>query len=140
MAPLPSRRTGSAGSAGSAAALAALLLAAGTTHLMVPRFYEPLIPSGLGSPSAWVIGSGVAELVCGLAVAVPATRRAGALAAAALFVAVFPGNVVMALRSRPGARRLAEHRLVAWGRLPLQVPLVRWALAVAGSAGRVTAS
>lgn len=114
----------------SALALAATLLSAGVLHLVAPRPFEDLVPERLGSARAWVLGSGVAELACGAAVAVPATRRVGGLAAAALFVAVFPGNVTMALKSRRGSRRLARNPAVAWGRLPLQVPLVLWARAV----------
>lgn len=116
-----------------AAGLAASLAAAGTLHLVRPRIFEGLIPSALGSPRAWVYGSGVAELTCAAAVAVPATRRVGGIATAALFVAVFPGNVKMALDSHPGARSWARQPAVAWGRLPLQVPLVAWAWQVARS-------
>lgn len=127
----------SAGSAGSAVGLAAVLLVAGATHLVAPQVYDGLIPSALGRPRPWVLGSGLAELACGVAVAVPGTRRQGALAAAGLLVAVFPGNVVMALRSRPGVARAAHRPALAWGRLPLQVPLVLWALAVADRAPRL---
>ncbi|WNB85369.1 MauE/DoxX family redox-associated membrane protein [Cellulomonas sp. ATA003] len=111
--------------------LAALLTAAGVTHLTHPRLYDRLVPRWLGRPRAWVLGSGVVELACAAAVAVPRTRHAGALATAGLFVAVFPGNVQMALDSRPGARSWARRPVVAWGRLPLQVPLVLWAWRVA---------
>lgn len=119
-----------------AAGLAALLLAAGTTHLVAPQIYEGLIPRRLGNRRAWVLGSGVAELACGVAVAVPGTRRLGALAAAALFVAVFPGNVEMARKTRPGRGHSALRTAVVWGRLPLQVPLVGWALRVASTSRR----
>ena len=118
----------------SAPALAALLGTAGVTHLVRPRLYEPLIPPRLGPARPWVIGSGLTELACAVAVAVPATRRVGALASAALFVAVFPGNVQMALDSRAGSRSWARRPVVAWGRLPLQVPLVAWAWRVARDA------
>ncbi|GII98477.1 putative membrane protein [Sediminihabitans luteus] len=118
-----------------ALALAGALTATGVLHLVRPRTFEPLIPRRLGSPRAWVLGSGVAELACAAAVAAPATRRAGGLATAALFVAVFPGNVTMALASHPGARSWAMRPAVAWGRLPFQVPLVAWALRVARTAG-----
>lgn len=127
---------GRAGSRGSAGALAALLLTAGTTHLLRPRPYERLIPRSLGRPRAWVLGSGVAEIACGVAVAAPRTRRHGALATAALFVLVLPGNVVMALDSLRGSHGTA-YRAAVWGRLPLQVPLVLWALAVAQRPQRV---
>jgi len=62
-------------------------------------------------------------------VAHPRTRAAGGLAAAALFAAVFPANVQMAGDWR---RASPAHRAVAYGRLPLQVPLVWWGLRVAG--------
>lgn len=114
-----------------AAGLAAVLLAAGTTHLVAPRIYEGLIPRRLGNPRAWVLGSGVAELACGIAVAVPRTRRQGALATAALFVAVFPGNVEMARRTSPRRGHSTLRTAVVWARLPVQAPLVAWALRVA---------
>jgi uncharacterized membrane protein len=112
----------------SALALAALLAAAGTTHFAVPHAYDLIVPRWVPGPArAWTLGSGAAELACALAVARPTTRRLGAAAAAVLFVAVFPANVQMALDWR--ARPLPE-QLVAYGRLPLQIPLVLWALRV----------
>lgn len=108
----------------SAGRLAALLAGSGVLHLLVPKPYERLIPPVLGRPRAWVYGSGVAELACAAAVAVPRTRRPGAQASAALLVAVFPGNIWMAVR--PGR----VPRWLAVARLPLQLPLVLWALKV----------
>jgi uncharacterized membrane protein len=105
--------------------LAALLVGAGATHFVRPELYDSLVPPLLpGSARAWVYGSGVAELAVGAAVAAPRTRRQGALAAAGLFVAVFPGNVYMAFE--PGD----VPRWAALLRLPLQVPLVLWAVQV----------
>lgn len=83
-----------------------------------------------GGPRAWTYLSGLAELACATAVANGRTRRAGAPAAAGLFVAVFPGNVKMAVDWR---HRPLPQRTIAYGRLPLQVPLVLWALRVARS-------
>jgi uncharacterized membrane protein len=119
-----------AGRTFAAAALAVLLAAAGVLHLVRPRPFERLIPGPLGNPRRWVLGSGAAELACAAAVAHPRTRRVGGLATAALLVAVFPGNVKMALDSRPGAQSWTNRPAVAWSRLPLQIPLVGWALAV----------
>jgi uncharacterized membrane protein len=133
---MPTRAAPTGGSA-SALSLTALLAVAGVTHLVRPRLYERLIPPWLGDPRPWVLGSGLAELVCAAAVAAPRTRRTGALATGALFVAVFPGNVQMALDSRRGADggwSWARRPAVAWGRLPLQVPLVLWAWRVARAA------
>lgn len=115
--------------------LAALLAVAGTSHLVKPALYRPLIPRALGDPAPWVLWSGVAELACGAALVSPRTRRPAALACAALFVAVLPGNVTMAADAH--RRRSAPAvRAVTLARLPAQVPLVWWALRVAGRARR----
>jgi uncharacterized membrane protein len=108
--------------------LAALLGGAGALHFTSPQAYDGLIPPFLPAPRAWIYASGVAELACAAAVAVPRTRRLGGLATAALLVAVFPGNLWMVVE--PGG----VPRWAAVARLPLQVPLVLWALQVARDA------
>ena len=119
-------------SARSARLLAGLLATAGATHFLQPKLYDAIVPKSLpGSPRTWTRASGVAELALAAAVALPATRRAGGLLTAGPFVAVFPANVKMAYdwRHRPTALKAA-----AYGRLPVQVPLVLWALKVSRSA------
>ncbi len=108
--------------------LAALLGGAGALHFATPQAYDGLIPPFLPAPRAWIYASGVAEVACAAAVAVPRTRRIGGLATAALLVAVFPGNLWMVVE--PGG----VPRWAAVARLPLQVPLVLWALQVARAA------
>ena len=105
--------------------LAVLLAGAGVLHFARPEFYDALIPPFLPNPRAWTYGSGVLELAAAVAVALPRTRRAGGYATAALFVAVFPANVYAAVE--PGDLP----RWAAVARLPLQVPLVLWAVQVA---------
>jgi uncharacterized membrane protein len=112
-----------------ATGLALFLATAGISHFAKPTMYDAVVPRSLpGSPRTWTYLSGVAELVVATAVAVPRTRRAGALAAAALFVAVFPANIKMA---RDWRRRPPAHRAAAYARLPLQAPLIWWAWRVA---------
>src|SRR5690242_18234934 len=78
-------------------ALAGFLAAAAVTHFAVPRQYDAIVPRSLpGSPRTWTYASGVAEFAVAAAVAHPKSRRRGGLAAAALFVAVFPANLKMA--------------------------------------------
>ncbi len=118
--------------AASARNLVTLLGSAGVLHFVAPRPFDQIVPQGLpGGPRTWTYLSGVAELACAAAVAAPRTRRLGALASAGLFAAVFPANVKMAIdwRDRP-----APLRTVAYARLPLQIPLVLWALKVARDA------
>ncbi len=110
--------------------LAAVLAGAGVLHFVRPEFYDAIIPPFLPYPRAWTYGSGLLELACAAAVAAPSTRKAGGYATAALFVAVFPANIYAAIE--PGDLP----RWPAVARLPLQIPLVLWALQVARDAGR----
>lgn len=112
--------------------LAGVLGTMGVLHFAVPKPYDGLIPRSLpGSRRAWTYGSGVAELAVAAAVAAPRTRRLGGLAAALLFLGVFPGNVKMAVDARTAP---APRRALAWARLPLQWPLIAWALKVRDNA------
>ncbi|MFG1883498.1 hypothetical protein [Micromonospora sp. NPDC049102] len=118
---------------GEAVALAGLLATAGVTHLLRPGYYDPIVPRTLPGPARlWTYASGFAELAVAAAVAHPATRRTGGRAAAALFVAVLPANVKMAVDWR---HRRPTRRAIAYGRVPMQIPLIWWALRVA-RAGR----
>src|SRR3954470_24125191 len=82
----------------SALLLAGVLGSAGTLHFATPRFFDDLIPQWLpGRARTWTYGSGVLELATATLIGAPTTRRRGGLAAAALFVAVFPGNITMAV-------------------------------------------
>jgi uncharacterized membrane protein len=118
-----------------AAVLAVLLGGAGATHFLRPRGYDRIVPAGL-PPRTTTLASGIAELGIAAGLAVPATRRAAGLAAAALFVAVFPANVKMARDLLDSPRSTRSSRLVAVVRLPLQAPLVAWALRVGRHAPR----
>jgi uncharacterized membrane protein len=116
----------------SALALAVLLGAAGVTHFAKPTPYDAIVPRALpGKPRTWTYVSGAAELAVAAAVAAPKTRKVGGLLAAGLFAAVFPANVKMAVDYR---NRGPRAKAIAWGRLPLQLPLIAWALRVGRSA------
>ncbi|CAL9347911.1 DoxX family protein [Streptomyces sp. enrichment culture] len=112
--------------------LAGLLATAGVAHFAAPRPFDAIVPDALpGKPRTWTYASGAVELALAAGLALPRTRRTAALATAAFFVGVFPANVKMAAdwRHRPTPQKAA-----AFGRLPLQVPLVLWARGVARNA------
>ena len=115
-------------SAPAAQRMAALLVAMGTLHFVAPKPFDSIIPAELpGSARFYTYASGVGELATGALLAVPRTRRLGALAAVALFIAVFPGNVNMV---RLWWDKPWPMRIVAIARLPLQIPMITWALRV----------
>ncbi|MGW4483459.1 DoxX family protein [Amycolatopsis sp. NPDC004368] len=114
--------------------LAGFLASAGAMHFLRPKQYDALVPEELpGSRRTWTYASGAAELGVAATIALPKTRRLGGLAAALLFVAVFPGNVKMALDFER-TRKPVQARAAAWFRLTAQWPLVKWALAVRDNA------
>ena len=107
-----------------AAGLVVLLTSTGILHFTVPAQFDAIVPEQLpGTARTWTHLSGAAELV----IAAPRTRRIGGLLAALLFVAVFPANVKMAI---DWSDQPAWMRALAYARLPLQIPLVLWALLI----------
>ena len=114
----------------SLAGLARVVGGSGVLHLVAPKGYQRIVPAPLAQwREAVVLISGVAELSCAGLLLVPRTRRLGAWASAALLVAVFPANVQMALDGGyADAPFPGNNAVAAWLRLPLQVPLVWWAL------------
>lgn len=109
--------------------MAGALGAMGILHFVRPEPFDTLVPDELpGSARSYTYASGVAELAVAAGLAVPQTRRAAGWAAAALFVAVFPGNVNMV---RLWWNRPLGYKLIALLRLPLQWPMIAGALKVA---------
>ncbi len=107
--------------------LIAILSMSGVLHFGRPGPFIAIVPRSLPRRAELVAISGAAELACAGMLAYPAARGIGGPITAALFVAVFPANVSMALRS--GARS-PWYRAVLWLRLPLQIPVVLGALRV----------
>jgi uncharacterized membrane protein len=111
--------------------MAAMLLGIGTLHFLAPKPFDSIIPAELpGSPRFYTYASGVAELGTAGLLLSPKTRRFGALAAVALYVAVFPGNLNMVRLWFKDPTKPLFMRLVALARLPLQVPMVTEALKI----------
>jgi uncharacterized membrane protein len=109
--------------------IAALLFGVGTLHFVAPKQFDDIIPVELpGSARFYTYASGVAELVIGALLLPLQTRRLAALAAAALFLAVFPGNVNMC---RLWWGKPWPMRILALARLPLQIPMITTALKIA---------
>lgn len=117
--------------------MAIMLLITGAGHFIVPRPVNDLVPSFLpGDPRAWTYTSGLAEIVVALLLLAPlykkvagrAIRLWGAYLALALFIAVYPANINMAIE---WSSRDMPEPLLAYARLPLQFGLFYWAWALA---------
>ena len=117
--------------------MAIMLLITGAGHFIVPGSVDQLVPAFLpGEPRIWTYLSGVAEIVIALMLLAPLGKRIagnsirlwGAYSAFALFIAVFPANINMAIQ---WSSRDMPEPLLAYVRLPLQFGLFYWAWALA---------
>jgi uncharacterized membrane protein len=111
----------------------ALLLAAifyvvaGTLHFLRPEFYLKIMPPYIPWHAAMVEISGFFEILGGVGLLIPRTRRAAAWGLVLLLIAVFPANLYMATNPiETGATSIAP--ALRWGRLPLQALFVWWVL------------
>lgn len=104
--------------------LGAALIAAGANHFRIPDFYVSIMPAYLPWPLVLVYLSGVAEIVVGALLLFESSKRLAAWGAIALFVAVFPANLQMALHSELYPQ---WSPVALWIRLPLQAVLIAWA-------------
>ncbi|OGX80964.1 DoxX family protein [Hymenobacter glacialis] len=102
--------------------LATIFVFAGIWHFLHPATYLAIMPPQLPQPLTLVYVSGAFEVLGGLGLLPARTRRWAGWGLLALLVAVFPANVYMALIHE----KLGIPGWVAWGRLPLQLPLMWW--------------
>ncbi len=104
--------------------LALFFIGAGVMHFVSPEFYLQLMPPYLPWHLALVYISGVAEIVLGVGVLIPAFRVWAAWGLIALLVAVFPANLHVAINeiSINGADVVWN-----WVRLPFQGLFIAWA-------------
>ena len=109
----------------------------GVLHFVRPEPFDGMVPRALpGDARTYTYASGVAEIAVAGALAVPRTRRLGGSLAAALFLAVFPANVQMAVTWLRSPKLSPVAKAVSLARLPLQIPLVTEALKVRRTAVR----
>ena len=108
--------------------VAAMLMGIGTVHFLAPKPFDDIVPAELpGDARLYTYASGVVEIATGALLVPRRTRRLAALAAALLFVGVFPANINMCRLwwSKPWPMRIA-----ALARLPLQIPMITTALKI----------
>ena len=121
-----------------------MLIGTGLTHLIFPKPFDTIVPPFLpGDPRFWTYLSGLAELVIAALLFVSLDKKFagkpirlwGVYAAFALFVAVFPANIYMAME---WSTREFPAPLFAFSRLPIQLGLFYWCWALAKEIKKIT--
>jgi uncharacterized membrane protein len=93
---------------------------AGLNHFIHEAFYTKMIADFLPYPVQIVFISGVAEMLCGLGLLIPSTRKAAAWGTIALLIAIFPANIYMAMHPDKFGFPAKDLYL----RLPIQLVLI----------------
>ena len=106
--------------------LSLAMVAVGILHFVRPEPFARIVPPYLPAPYALVYLSGFFEILGGLGLLYPPTRPYAAWGLIALYIAVFPANLYMAMNNIPlGDKPMSPAML--WGRLPIQLVLIAWA-------------
>ncbi len=104
--------------------LGSAFVVAGVLHFVATPVYMKIVPPYLADPRLLVQFSGICEVLGGVGVLVPVTRRVAAWGLVALLIAVLPANVYMAMSP---LRWPTIPVWALWARVPLQAPLIAWA-------------
>ena len=105
--------------------LALLMTTAGVLHFVSPNGFAAIVPAFLPFPVMLVYVSGVFEILFGIGLLIPRLRRYAAWGLVALFIAVFPANINMAVNQLPFFGTV--YPIGNWVRLPFQILLIAWA-------------
>jgi uncharacterized membrane protein len=106
--------------------LAIAIIFVGVTHFAVPQPYVKIVPPQLPYPLQLVYLSGFFEILGGIGLLIPRVSQAAAWGLIALFIAVFPSNINMAVNHI----KIDHIPTSSWFhavRLPFQAVLIAWA-------------
>ncbi len=111
-----------------------MFTSAGVAHFAKPDFFEAIVPDWFPDATLANRASGAAEVLFGLGMLSPRTRKISALGLFLLTIVVFPANIDMAINEVEP--KLVDGRFTRsvgtatgptnWIRLPLQLPLLWW--------------
>ena len=73
----------------------------GIQHFTNVDFFLPIVPKVLGAPEFWVYLSGIVEIILGLSLMIPMSRKTGAKATAVFLVVIYWANANMWINDIP---------------------------------------
>jgi len=103
--------------------MSALYIAVGIRHFTAPEFFLNIVPPALPFPLELVYITGAWEVLVGVLLCFPRTRRIAGWGTLLLLVVVFPANVYLSMEEAPQLA-LGITRRQALIRLPFQLPLM----------------
>ncbi len=108
----------------------------GATHFLMSGKFMEMMPPFIPALHLMIYASGVFEILGGIGLIAPATKRPAVYGLAALLIAVFPANIYGAYNNvQLGG--FMNYSFYQWLRLPLQILLIGWTLWFARAASRL---
>ena len=95
----------------------------GIRHFTNPQYFLDIVPPQLPFKLFLVYLTGLIEIVGGVAILSPKTRKAGAYLLIFLLVSVFPANIYLYVSETPQSL-LGISKMDALIRMPFQIPLI----------------
>ena len=95
----------------------------GIRHFTDPQYFLDIIPPQLPSKLFLVYFTGLIEVVGGVTILAPKTRKVGAYLLIFLLVSVFPANIYLYISQTP-QNLLGISKMDALIRMPFQIPLI----------------
>ena len=103
-----------------------IFLLSGSFHLINPGVFRALVPPILGMQNFWIISSGITEIIAAIGI-LTKQKWAPKFTALVLFV-IWVGNWWYAIDVTFNLESSWFLIIGSWLRLPLQIPLIQWAL------------
>lgn len=104
--------------------MAFLYIIAGINHFRSPGMYVRIIPPAFKNPKLINTVSGAAEILLGILLLFPFSKKFAAWGIIALLIAIFPANLFMLQDKKAG---FGLPKWILFVRLPLQIVLIYWA-------------
>lgn len=99
----------------------------GASHFLISGKFMEMMPPFISAPLFIIYTSGFFEMLGGVGLIFPASKRPAAYGLAALLIAVFPANIFVAYNNvQLGG--FMNYSFYQWLRLPLQIVLIGWTL------------
>tara|TARA_Y100001936_G_C15467275_1_gene356872 strand:+ start:185 stop:523 length:339 start_codon:yes stop_codon:yes gene_type:complete len=92
----------------------------GIKHFIDPNWFINIIPPYLPWHLELVYLSGLFEIILGLLLLIPKTRKLAAYGLIALLIAVYPANIYLAFNELPQKMMGISSFAASWIRLPIQ--------------------
>ncbi len=108
--------------------VAVAMVAVGIAHFLNPEPFVRIVPAALPGPYELVLLSGAVEIAGGVGLLIPRVRKVSGYGLVALYVAVFPANINMAVNHIALDPAHPIPAWIAWARLPFQVLFIALAL------------